>query len=1052
MRFSNIGSILAINLPNSRKTVKKSNFSNIRGYLVILGLVLLFVFLWVKSQTINFNQHNHYIINLRQTQELDARINQNVLQVRYRLLTYYDPIVNDLTQLKKIQTELQQPPTFINRGGHEELSQLLQTYINVWQEKEQYIQRFESQNAILRNSLSYFPIAIKDLVEQDTTPPTLAIRLNALLRDILLFNLSTDEELAPRIEREIQQIVADSTTPANNADLKMAIAHAKIILNSHSQVDKLIKSIITLSTSNSSERLREAYDGLYQQALDSTSAYRLWLYLLSFALLVSVSTWIILRLKAYAAATEQAEEKYRSIFENSVAGIFQTTPDGRYLSANPTLAAMYGYESSEELIQNLTAIEHQLYVLPEQREAFIRSIQENGSVADFEFQVYRRDGTKIWISQNARLVCDRNNKLLYYEGTATDITVRKQAEKALRQSEAKFRNIFENSQVGIFRSRLEDGLILDANQRFITMMGYNSAAEVIGLKRSVEFYFDKSERPKVVEILRTNGNIHNYETQFCKRDGSVYWVLFSASLNTEERYFEGVASDISDRKQAEAALQQAMEAAEVANRAKSQFLSNMSHELRTPLNVILGFTQLMTRNGSLTLQQQEYLDTISRSGEHLLTLINDVLEMSKIEAGRTTLNENSFDLYGLLNWLYTMLRLKAETKGLELIFDQVADLPQFIRTDESKLRQVLVNLLGNAIKFTQVGSVTLRVRVENTQNLTTPPRLLFVVEDTGPGIAVTELKSLFDPFVQTETGRNSHEGTGLGLPISEKFVQLMGGQITVESQLGQGAVFGFDIQTSLVEADELQTLVEANKLQTTKPLRQVKGLEDGQPNYRVLIVEDKQENRQLMVELLTSVGFQVREATNGQEGIDLWKSWSPHLIWMDMRMPVMDGFEATKQIKTAGSQAPVVIALTGSAFEEERMTVLSTGCDDYVRKPFRAEVIFEKMAEHLGVRYLYDSVQLCSVEKENSLDSLQQPILKPEELGQALAHMPTNWLEQLHQAAIKVNAKQVHYWIEQMPTANVPLANALSELVNNFCFEEIVTLTQLQGMSGQTPY
>lgn len=904
MSFSNISRLLSINPLQDRITGNKSKFSNIRGYLILPVLVLLFAFLWVKSQTIDFEQHNLYIVNLRQTQELDARINQNVLQARYGLLTYYDPIVNDIAKLKNIQSELRQTPTFIDRSRREKLNPWLQAYIEVWQEKEQYIQKFQSENAILRNSLSYFPIAIKELVERDTTSPTLAIHLNTLLRDLLLFNLSTDKQLVPQINHEIQQILAD-TTNANNTDLKLAIAHAKIILEKRSQVDKLIQSAITLPTSKPGDRLTQDYDEFYQQALDSTTAYRLLLYLLSFVLLVSVATWIILRLKAYATATEQAEEKYRSIFENSVAGIFQTTPEGRYLSANPKLAAMYGYESSADLIQNLTDIERQLYVLPEQRLAFSHLLMEKGAIADFEFEVYRRDGTKIWISQNARLVRDR--KLLYYEGTATDITVRKQAE---------------------------------------------------------------------------------------------------------------------------AALQQAMAAAEVANIAKSQFLSNMSHELRNPLNVISGYTQLMTRSGALTSQQQEHLDTIHRSGEHLLALINDVLEMSKIEAGRTTLNENSFDFYGLLDSLQTMLRLKAESKGLELVFDKAIDLPQYIRTDESKLRQVLVNLLGNAIKFTPSGSITLRVRGD----ITAPPRLLFAVEDTGLGIAETELKSLFDPFVQTETGRNSQEGTGLGLPISQKFIQLMGGEINVESQVGAGSVFKFDIQTSTVVADEIQT---------NTALQQVIGIEAGQPNYRILIVEDKLENRRLMVELLRPVGFEVREAVNGQEAIALWQSWSPHLIWMDMRMPVMDGYEATKRIKSAGV-APVVIALTGSAFEEERATVLAKGCDDYVRKPFRANVIFEKMAEHLGVRYLYDLGEACNVESENSLP---QPTLKSAELKQALTQMPIDWRQQLHQAAIKVNAKQVNYRIEQMPTANVPLANALSELVDNFCFEEIVTLTQSPEVS-----
>lgn len=604
----------------------------------------------------------------------------------------------------------------------------------------------------------------------------------------------------------------------------------------------------------------------------------------------------------------------------------------------------------------------------------------------------------------------------------------------------------------------------------------------------------------MLETVQTNREVHNYETQFRRRDGSVYWGLFSARLNAQEGYLEGVISDISDRKTAEAALQQAVEAAEVANRAKSQFLSNMSHELRTPLNVILGFTQLLTRNGTLTTQQQGYLDTINRSGEHLLSLINDVLEMSKIEAGRTTLNQSSFELYGLLNWLQQMFCLKAESKGLQLIFELAADLPQYIHTDENKLRQVLINLLGNAIKFTSTGSVMLRVSLvidssslDNNQpidllhrspvltdggdkgdkeaescrdftagetpadgklfkterdlsgaNLTRLPTFAsspitndegrttihFEVEDTGSGIASQEIEALFEAFVQTETGRNSQEGTGLGLPISQKFVQLMGGEITVKSKLGEGSVFQFDIHTTAAVAAELQA---------TQPSRQVIGLETGQPNYRILVVEDKPENRQLLVELLTPVGFQVREATNGHEAIALFQSWSPHLIWMDIRMPLMDGFEATKQIKATHTQAPVVIALTGSAFEEDRIAAMSIGFDDFVRKPFRAEVIFEKMAVYLGVRYLYGSPQF-SGSVENS--SVPQQSTPPDELKEALAVMPVEWVEQLHQAATKVNSKQVLQLIEQMPSKNAPLANALSVMVDNFCFEEIVTLTQ----------
>ncbi len=418
-----------------------------------------------------------------------------------------------------------------------------------------------------------------------------------------------------------------------------------------------------------------------------------------------------------------------------------------------------------------------------------------------------------------------------------------------------------------------------------------------------------------------------------------------------------------------------------------------------------------------------------------------------------------------------MFQLKAQSKGLLLSVERANALPKYIRTDESKLRQVLVNLLGNAVKFTTTGSITLRVGLDktgnkenqqpttNNQQPTTnnpstssgqaqqpttnnqqPTTITFEVEDTGPGIAPSEIECLFQPFVQTESGQKSNEGTGLGLAISQKFVHLMGGEITVSTKEGSGAVFRFNIQVQAVETKVQQKSVDT---------RQIVGLEAQQPSYRILVVEDKPENRKILVDLLTPVGFEVREAVNGDRAIALWESWSPHLIWMDIRMPEMDGFEATKQIKaicsTTGRQSPIIIALTGSVFEEDRRIALSVGCSDFVRKPFRAEEIFDKMAHHLGVRYVYTSTQEKSEEGEtgsntnsNSVTSgLPQPLTASD-----LKVMPPDWVEQLHQAAIKVNAKLVFQLIEQIPKSNTHLANSLTELVNNFCFEEIVELTQ----------
>ncbi len=475
------------------------------------------------------------------------------------------------------------------------------------------------------------------------------------------------------------------------------------------------------------------------------------------------------------------------------------------------------------------------------------------------------------------------------------------------------------------------------------------------------------------------------------------------------------------RKQAEAALQESKEVAEAANRTKSDFLAKMSHELRTPLNAILGFSQLMTRDPSLSSRQLEHLSIINRSGEHLLTLINDVLSMAKIEAGKVALQENSFDLSICLNSLEKMLQLKAQGKGLQLHFEYHDNLPQFVKADESKLRQVLLNLLGNAIKFTQAGEVRLQINQVLSED-STNCILAFDVTDSGAGIASEELDQLFDPFSQTDSGRKAMMGTGLGLPISQQFVALMGGEIKVISKVGQGSSFSFAIPVQVVP--QLEQTKEAQP-------QKVVGLQSEQEEYRILIIEDVLENRQLVKEILQPLGFQVQGAENGQEGLVTWESWQPQLILMDMAMPVMNGYETTKRIKeTPQGEQTTIIALTASAFEEQRAEILLVGCDDFLRKPFKEYILLRKIKKFLGVEYIYEEND-CLIEENHSSTLLP---LKAEDLNS----MPKEWLENLYLAALSIDHQQVMDLIEKIPEKEANLALTLTNLVENFRVDLIV--------------
>ncbi|WP_242048833.1 PAS domain S-box protein [Planktothrix sp. FACHB-1365] len=734
---------------------------------------------------------------------------------------------------------------------------------------------------------------------------------------------------------------------------------------------------------------------------------------------------------------KQREEYLRLILNNIPQQVFWKDTNLVFRGCNKNWAEAAQLESQEYVIGKT---DYDLFPDPKIGEFF--RAQDRRVMASKQAEMHliapkqkpAADGRTLWLDISRIPMQDSQGNVIGILGVIEDITERKEIDEKLRLTQFSIEKsrdyfLFTDCKAQFF----------DVNEAACNTLGY-SREELLQMKvKDIDAQAPDNAWPIPWEDLKQQGSF-TFESVHRTQSGqdiSVEITLSYLEYNKKE-YGCAIVRDICDRKQAEIALQQAKEAAETANHAKSEFLARMSHELRTPMNAILGFTQLIERDLErnpkvLLANHKEHLDIISRSGEHLLNLINDVLEMSKIEAGRIVLNPAKFDLTCLLDSINDMLAFKAESKGLDFNVIANPSLPQYIETDESKLRQVLINLLGNSIKFTEKGSITLRVNPLNSQSSSNQVLISFEVEDTGPGISTEELALLFQPFVQTETGRKSQQGTGLGLPISKQFVQLMGGDITVTSEVGKGTIFQFYIQANLANFSEIRC---------QELTQQVIGLAPNQPNYRILVVDDNWTNRQLVIKVLNPLGFQLKEAENGQEAITLWESWQPHLIFMDMRMPVMNGYEATQWIKQRlQGQATVIIALTASALQQDQLVVLSAGCDDFIRKPFRVEVLFEKIAQHLGVNFIYEQDEIDLEPLAMSASPVELNHIA-ELTAEVLALLPKPLVQELYQGSLKLNSKLVTEAIQKIPVSQQSIGQLLTQLVNDFRYDVIIDLTE----------
>ncbi len=526
---------------------------------------------------------------------------------------------------------------------------------------------------------------------------------------------------------------------------------------------------------------------------------------------------------------------------------------------------------------------------------------------------------------------------------------------ALAEREASERAVLHSAQVAII-ARDNDGTVRRFNPYAEKLLGFR-AEEMVGQTGSP--WVDPGEMEACAQVLSrqvghpvtsesevirllTEAGPDQREWTFLTRDGRRVPMLVALSTISgaqgERVGFLSIGSDLTERKVLEAELRASEARAQAANHAKSAFLSNMSHELRTPLNAILGYAQLMNRRTERGPEDRDQLGRILSAGEHLLSLINDVLSLSKIESGGLELRLGSFRTLALVESVVDLQRIRAEAKGLELKLEADPSLPAYLEGDEAKLRQVLVNLVGNAVKFTAKGAVTLSARYA-------AGRATFSVTDTGAGISEEDQRQLFQPFFQAGSQAGNAEGTGLGLHISRSLVHLMGGEIALESRVGQGSRFTFSLP--LPEGEAPLELEDRG---------QVVGLEPGQRKVSMMVVDDRLENRDLLARLLGSVGFQVYSAADGAEAVELWERHRPELLWMDLRMPRMSGFEALQVIRGKELEQNLphtfVVAISASVIDLDRETLRKAGFDDFMGKPFRESQLFELAGRLLGLRFL----------------------------------------------------------------------------------------------------
>ena len=726
--------------------------------------------------------------------------------------------------------------------------------------------------------------------------------------------------------------------------------------------------------------------------------------------------------------TQERLQIFSSAVEQGASALILTDFDGRIEYVNPAFTSITGYQPHEVIGRVPFFLQSGKRRLEKIVEMWTTIM--SGQTWQGELENKCKDGELRWVDVTIWPIKNEQGKPSRYAAILEDIHEHRRIQRELERQRSRMNYAFEASNDGIYDVNVAE-MKAYLSPRFYTMLGYApnelppTFEMVLGLMHPEDLGNFQTTLQQVFD-----GDVARFDLEFRLRTkkGRWFWVRSRGKIVEHDAAGKpvrliGTHLDINDHKRFERELEEQKLKAEAANLAKSRFLANMSHELRTPLNSILGFTRQMDRDPTFPKDHRHSLSVVNRSGEHLLDLINDVLEMSKIEVGRITTSPTTFDLHSMLDSVEQMMRERAAQKGLDLQFLMATDVPQFIEADQRKLRQVLINLVGNAVKFTAEGMVRTKVRMLERSGSTIA--LSFEVEDTGPGIAKQDQARVFEAFVQSDAGQSS-DGTGLGLTISQRFVRLMQGELEVDSELDRGSRFHFTINA--------KAIAPSGAPPAPAPRRIAKLVDNHNPVdgevYRILVVDDNEDNRLFLRLLLEDVGFDVEEAPTGQVAFERCARPGLHLVLMDLRMPGMDGYEATRRIRALpeGLGRLPVIAISASAFEEGRAHAKKAGCDDFVRKPFHESEVFEVLGRHLDVQFSFLDMRDSSVP------------MTPHNIRSRFAALPEELRASFETAAGLSDVGRVGQALERMRKRDAALAEALEPYVHEYAYDELLSL------------